>query len=310
MGKRCPASESIKRIENKNALMKYSLIYSIFLMLVFYTSCKGRNQTNLPKDNIKPETKDTVTSHWPNNDTVIQIKKGSNGNILIASLRGVYRYDGKSFTNLTSKLGSHRFQDVLEDRKGGLWFSTWGSGVYYYPSASLRAGGKSLPTGQSGFQHFTTREGLADNCVICIYEDKAGIVWFGTWGGASRYDGESFRNFMMKGEYRWDTFVTTFMEDKTGKLWISARGGVSIYDGKTFTTLPNKGDRAYDIFSIIEDKEGNIWLGGWDGLRRYDGKTFTKIAHNKGYNNIIEDKKGNIWTFGSIGNSIRALSPL
>ncbi len=171
--------------------MRYAHIYTLFLILVFYTSC-GQNQTNPPKDNIKPETRDTVTSDWPA-DTVIQIKKGSNGTILIASLRGVFRYEGKSFTNLTSKLGSHRFSDVLEDRKGGLWFATGDSGVYYYPSAPLRAGGKSMPAAQAGFQHFTTREGLADNSVICIYEDKAGIIWFGTAGGASRYDGNLSR---------------------------------------------------------------------------------------------------------------------
>ncbi|MES2328660.1 MAG: two-component regulator propeller domain-containing protein [Bacteroidota bacterium] len=285
--------------------MKYTLIYISFLLLVLYVSCK-QNQRNSPQDNIKSETRDTVTSYWPG-DTAIQIKKGSNGSILIAARRGVFRYDGKSFTNLTSKLGSHRFSDALEDRKGNLWLAT-DSGVYYY-------NGKSLPTGQAGFQHFTTREGLADNWVMCIYEDKAGIIWFGTRGGASRYDGKSLpagqagvRNYITKGEYRWDTFITTFMEDRTGKLWISSRGDISIYDGKAFTTLPNKDDRVYDVFSITEDKKGNIWLGGWDGLRRYDGKTFTKFAHNKGYNFIIEDKKGNVWTSGSIGGSIRALS--
>jgi ligand-binding sensor domain-containing protein len=268
-------------------------------MVVFLTSC-GQNQTVLSQDNIKSETKDAVTSYWPG-DTVLQIKKGSNGTILIASKKGVFRYDGKSFINLTSKLGSHRFIDALEDRKGYLWFATFGSGVYYY-------NGKSPPTGQAGFQHFTIREGLASDTVICIYEDKAGIIWFGTRAGVSRYDGKSFQNFTMKGEYGWDTFITTFMEDKNGKLWISARGDISIYDGKIFTTLTNKAGKVYDVFSMIEDKKGNIWLGGWDGLRRYDGKTFTKFEHNKGYNFIIEDKKRNIWTSGSIGNSTWALS--
>ena len=144
-------------------------------MFVFFTSCGGQNQTNSPKETIKVDTKDIVTSDWPG-DTVIQIKKGSNSTILIASLGGVFRYDGKSFTNLTSKLGSHRFIDALEDRKGGHWFATNDSaGVYYF-------NGKS-------FQHFTTREGLANNWVTCIYEDKAGIIWFGTGGGVSRYDG-------------------------------------------------------------------------------------------------------------------------
>jgi hypothetical protein len=285
--------------------MKRIHVYTLFIMSVACTCC-GQNKTDVPIDAIKSGTKSTVTSGWPG-DTVLQLKKGGNGAILIASLRAVYRYDGKSFTNLTSKLGSRRFSDALEDRKGNLWLAT-DSGVYYYPSASLREDGESLPAVQTGVQHFTTRDGLADNRVICMYEDKAGIFWFGTAGGASRYDGRSFQSFIMNGEYRWDTFITTFMEDKIGRLWISARGGISIYDGKTFTRLANKDDSAYDVFSMIQDKKGNIWLGGWDGLRRYDGKTFTKFAHNEGYNFILEDKKGNIWTSGIIGGSIRALS--
>jgi ligand-binding sensor domain-containing protein len=280
-------------------------------MLVFLTFCGGQNKTDPPKENIKSETKDTVTSDWPNNDTVLQIKKGSNGTILITSKKGVFQYDGKSFINLTSKLGSHVFNDALEDRKGDLWLATSDSGVYYY-------NGKSLPTGQAGFQHFTTREGLANNQVISIYEDKAGIIWIGTrGGGVSRYDGKSlptgqagFRNFKMKGEHWWDNFITTFMEDKTGKLWIATRGKISIYDGKTFTNFAHykKGIDVWDVWSIIEDKKGNIWLGGYYGLQRYDGKTFTNFAHNKGYNFIIEDKKGNIWTSGSIGAPTWALS--
>jgi Two component regulator propeller len=116
--------------------MKYVHVYAFFLMSFFHTSC-GQIQTNVSKDNIKTET----------------------GNILNASCKGVFRYDGTSFTNLTSEISSPRFSsfwDVLEDRKGNLWFGTKDSGVYCYPSAPLRAGGKS-------FQHFTTKDGLGSN---------------------------------------------------------------------------------------------------------------------------------------------------
>ena|SRR5687768_6598029 len=41
--------------------MKYLHVYALFLISVFHNSC-GRNQTNSPKDNIKSETKDIVTS--------------------------------------------------------------------------------------------------------------------------------------------------------------------------------------------------------------------------------------------------------
>ncbi len=35
-------------------------LFALFLMTVFYTSCKGQNQTNSSKEKIKSETKDKV----------------------------------------------------------------------------------------------------------------------------------------------------------------------------------------------------------------------------------------------------------
>ncbi|WP_395044836.1 two-component regulator propeller domain-containing protein, partial [Flavobacterium sp.] len=222
------------------------------------------------------------------------------GDILIASYLGVFRYDGTSFTNLTSKIISPRFSsfwDVLEDRKGNLWFGTSDSGVYYY-------NGKSLPTGQAGFQHFTTKDGLANNLNLHIYEDKTGNIWF----GASRYDGKSFRNFTTKDGFP-NNHIRLLLEDKSGKLWFGAQGeNMFVYDGKTFTVLKNKDGKAFNnVWSIIEDKKGSIWFGDVDGLWRYDGRTFTKVSQRGAYA-IIEDKKGHIWTTGEVNPKVWALS--
>ena len=46
--------------------MKYIQVYALFLMLVFCTSCGGQNKPDLPKENIKSETKDIVTSPGSN----------------------------------------------------------------------------------------------------------------------------------------------------------------------------------------------------------------------------------------------------
>lgn len=223
---------------------------------------------------------------------VRNVKQAKNGDILIASYLGVFRYNGTSFTNLTSKIISARFAsfwDVLEDSKGNLWLASQDSGVYCY-------NGKS-------FQHFTTKDGLASNMAFHIYEDRAGNIWF----GSSRYDGKSFRNFTTKDGFPSNN-IRLLLEDKTGKLWFGAQGeDMFVYDarlngevgqGKTFTVLKNKDGKAFNnVWSIIEDKKGNIWFGAADGLWRYDGSTFTKVSQ-KGAYAIIEDKKGNIWTTG------------
>jgi ligand-binding sensor domain-containing protein len=274
--------------------MKYAYVYTLFLMSVFHTSC-GQNQTNPPQDNFSKEhngisesqLKELATSRVPTGQ-VRNIKQDRNGNILIAAgWSGVFRYDGKSFTNLTSsKIGSPRYWDVLEDRRGILWFASIDSGVYNY-------NGKT-------FQHFTTRVGLVDNRVMCIYEDKAGYIWFATEGGLTRYDGKSFQNFTTKDGLP-NNGLRTIMEDKTGKLWFGAQlQNMFVYDGKTFTVLKNKDGKTFkNVWSIIEDKNGNIWFGDVDGLWRYDGRSFTKVSQRTAYA-IIEDKNGNIWTTGPV----------
>src|SRR5579863_498526 len=177
-------------------MIKYIDRYALFLMLVFCISC-GQNQTEGKKIIITPENKGVISSHGPKWITrnIIQDRKG---NIWIAAFDGIFRYDGKSFTNITSKVSSARFFSVLEDRRCNLWFGSIGSGVYCYD-------GKS-------FQNFTTKDGLARNSVTCIYEDKSGNIWF----GASRYDGKSFRNFTTKDELS-NNDVNSVIEDKTGK---------------------------------------------------------------------------------------------
>lgn len=248
------------------------------------------------------ETKDVFTSKGPSS-IVRTIKKDRKGNIWIASWEGVFKYDGKSFTNITGKVSSARFFSVLEDSKGNFWFGSIGSGVYYYD-------GKS-------FLNFTAKNGLSNDAVTNIYEDKSGNIWFGTASGVSLYDWKSFRNIKMKEvpasaandsmhssvyqnplpEIHWmHNDVNTVIEDKTGKLWFGTRGNASAYDGKTFTTITNKNGKTFkNVRSMIKDKKGNIWLGGYDGLWRYDGSMFTNFTQNfVGY--IYEDKKGNIWT--------------
>ncbi|TCC94715.1 ligand-binding sensor domain-containing protein [Pedobacter hiemivivus] len=287
---------------------KRNVLYSLIIMLTGVINFPLQaQQKNDAQDAV--ETNDVSTSQGPKG-IVRTIKQDRKGNIWITSWEGVFKYDGKSFTNITSKVSSARFFSVLEDRKGNFWFASIGSGVYYY-------NGKS-------FRNFTTKDGLANDRVTNIYEDKTGNIWFGTEGGASRYDGKSFRNFKMKEglahtdadsihvsfyqqplpEGHWmHTDVNSIIEDKIGKLWFGTRGYACVYDGKTFTTITNKDGKPFaNVRSIIKDKKGNIWLGGNDGLWHYDGSIFTNFTQKfVGY--IYEDKKGNIWTSSESANA-------
>jgi hypothetical protein len=90
--------------------MKHIHAYTLFLMSVFHTAC-GQNQTNVPQDNIskglysESQLKEAATFKVPMS-MVRNIKQDRNGNILVASYTGVFRYNGKSFTNITSTISS------------------------------------------------------------------------------------------------------------------------------------------------------------------------------------------------------------
>ena len=59
---------------------------------------------------------------------------------------GVYRYDGKSFTNFREEQGltSNAIQCTLEDREGRLWLGGW-MGLFRYDGKAISSVGKNGP---------------------------------------------------------------------------------------------------------------------------------------------------------------------
>ena len=288
-------------------MKQHRLIQWLLLVIIFISAgCNGQNRSDKPdKEGTRADHSKLVIPFLLDNDLspvynspssiTRAIIEDRTGMIWFATFEGIIKYDGSSFTNVTKGISTSRFFSVIEDSKGELWFGSIGSGVFRYDG--------------SAFQNFTTTDGLINDEIVCIYEDKIGNIWFGANGGVSMYDGKSFRNFIMDGdtiiEDRSGKTITAFqrpvnevnsiVEDKAGKLWFGTRGNTFIYDGKTFNRVIQMGRPFINIRSIIQDKRGLIWLGGNDGLWRYDGITFNNITKNfVGY--IYEGKNGNIWT--------------
>ena len=70
-----------------------------------------------------------------------------------------------------------------------------------------------------------TAEGLADNIIRFILEDKMGNLWFGMYGaGVCCYGGKAFTNYTTAQGLPL-LVVRSILEDKAGNLWISTQGG-------------------------------------------------------------------------------------
>jgi len=94
----------------------------------------------------------------------------------------------------------------------------------------LDTAGRPFVLGEGGIPHFmtyTTTDGLALDKIACSYMDRAGHLWFGTWGGGvSRCDGTSFTTYTTAQGLA-GSFVFSIAEDQAGHLWVGTDGGLS-----------------------------------------------------------------------------------
>jgi signal transduction histidine kinase/ligand-binding sensor domain-containing protein/ActR/RegA family two-component response regulator len=102
-------------------------------------------------------------------------------------------------------------QAILRDRTGAVWL----------------AGNRGLTRIRGDrAKTFTTADGLGDNYVLSLYEDEAGAVWVGTFGGGlSRIHGDAVRTLSVR-EGLYDSSAFAILPDDFGYLWMSCNKGI------------------------------------------------------------------------------------
>ena len=81
---------------------------------------------------------------------------------------------------------------------------------------------------------YSTADGLPGVRMEHIAEDGEGYLWFATWeNGASRFDGDEFRNFTEQDGLAHHR-VNTISMDGQNRLWFGTSNGVCWYDGANF----------------------------------------------------------------------------
>jgi signal transduction histidine kinase/ligand-binding sensor domain-containing protein/DNA-binding response OmpR family regulator len=191
--------------------------------------------------------------------------------------------DNNRFTNLTSEV----INNVIIDRSGCLWISTFGGGANV-----LDINAKNFYSIQKDIKSNNT---LSENHIRALIEEDGQKLWIATdTKGLDCYD---FRTKLFQ-HYCTSTIGNTKLQsnnlrslvmDKTGNLWIGSVSGIEILkkDRNSIEKLSfgNSGMSDlinYEISSLSVDRFNQVWVGSWNnGLSviRNKGNSSYQILH-------------------------------
>ena len=178
-------------------------------------------------------------------------KKTSEKDLIINKSQNTLQTDTLKFTS--------GIRAIFQDSKENYWFGSLKEGVAVYNGNS--------------FNYFTINDGLADNQIHSIQEDRKGNIWFANQNGVSSFDGKTIKNHtkIANGDSQYLGSLPTTKETQSkwmkseNDLWFEAgtKEGVYRYDGQKLNYLefpPHKVLNLYDnlfaVTSISKVKNG------------------------------------------------------
>lgn len=294
------------------------ILCRLFVSLMLLTSCNGQATPQRPE---KVQVPEVVSNGQPKLVRTRSSDRYSNiycaledkaGNLWFGTTKeGVYRYDGKRFTQFTTTngLNSDTVLSIMEDRSGIIWFGT-ANGLCRYDGKTIYTVPLIVP--HTSYLHSSGLQAIDPpprNMVWSMMQDRNGQLWFGTTDGVYRYDGRTFNRFLddprvVDKEGLHLKMIDCMVEDANGNVWLASgmppgMEGICRYDPTTGIITRFKPGGEGWIRRMVLDTNGHLWLGTRHrGTWRYDGRTFTQEKEGLGSPEIV-DKAGNIWFSGS-----------
>jgi len=170
------------------------------------------------------------------------------------------------------------------------------------------------------FTSLDVKDGLSQNTVNTIIQDRMGFLWLGTKDGLNRYDGTEFRIYRNNPS---DTlslqsnFINVLYQDKNDNIWIGTDSGLDVFSPRTdvFTHIhsPKSKDSLlrHNVTLIKQGPDESVWVAiEYQGLFRYKDlfsepqfyscEVFPSLSS---VSSLVFDESGIVW----IGNSQKGL---
>ena len=241
----------------------------------------------------------TLIDNIPQSE-INDIHQDSQGFIWLATLDGLYRYDGYDYKYYQSdhkknSIGSNMILNICEDSHNNLWLGTYGRGL------------SKLDTRTNTFTNYslaTLAHQLISGDIIALEIDKNNNIWIGNHHGIIRVKLDSDFNvsytqfFPISEENRKKkNFIATLYEDTQGYIWIGNNNTVErIVDIKNDKLITEK--YFIQCTCLTGDKDGIIVGGKSIYNIPYDSQTHTyqrPVIISKESATSILKRKNEIW---------------
>lgn len=157
--------------------------------------------------------------------------------------------------------------------------------------------------------NITNNDGLSNSSINCIYQDKEGLIWIGTWDGLNNYNGREFKTFKpdpSNSHSISNNIIRDIIEQNDKTIWITTDFGINRYNKKTksfnrfFVDIRNQGTIVENSFLVAQNSRGHILASVYkQGLFVFDNikNEFVplKVANGFRFKKIFFDLDDNLW---------------
>ncbi|HRI20357.1 MAG TPA: two-component regulator propeller domain-containing protein [Panacibacter sp.] len=221
---------------------------------------------------------------------------------------------------------------ILADGNNVIWFATAGDGLWYYRNnifsriddsdglsdnyvydISLQPLNHIVASTDNGInlcsadennkviKTFTSRNGLFDNIVRCLFTTSASYVWLGMQdGGIQYYDTESPPEIQPAS---WQYGQVNAVIPVSSQVFVATEEkGLLVYNSNTdnHIALQYQDYRMAKISCLLKDREGNLWAAGNNQLMQTAGTALDPVYKFKSdsfedLHTLLYAKNGDLW---------------
>jgi ligand-binding sensor domain-containing protein/signal transduction histidine kinase len=255
------------------------------------------------------------------------------GNLWVGTTQGIERLRNSMFTTYfgLGALPSQNNGPIFVDSDNRTWFAPLDGGLYWLKQGhvgvvtnsglrhdvvySITGGKRELWIGrQSGgltylrdegnsftAETYTQADGLAQNSVYAVHQNRDGTVWAGTLSaGVSNFRNGKFTTYTTADGLASNT-IASIAEASDGTMWFGTPNGLSAFSkGKWRSYTSEDGLPPGTVNCLLQDSAGVLWIGTENGLAFTTSDSIqipreVPESLRERIFGIEEDKTGSLW---------------